>query len=180
MGRFLGRMPGRGLGQQVPPLLRRANQMMSAGDYAGAASALEQLGRAAEARGGPRAPFFHIQAGRAQVMAGQAGLAVESLERGLGLFATRGQFGKVNNFALRILAELSQRGLANEAKLIADYVKTLMPDFQAGAAAPGQAKRPLLPTNCPGCGAPVHPDEVDWVDEVTAECAFCGTPVRGN
>ncbi len=178
MARFLGGPLGRRAPGQIPPLLRRANQLMSAGDFAGAASALEQLARAAEARGGPRAPFFYIQTGRAQVMGGQASAAMNNLERGLGLFATRGQFGKLQNFATRLIAELNQRGLAKESAQLADYVKTLAPNFAAGAA--GVTKRAPLPTTCPGCGAPIHPDEVDWIDEITAECAFCGTPVRGK
>ncbi len=178
MARFLGGPQGRRAPGQIPPLLRRANQLMSAGDFAGAASALEQLARAAEARGGPRAPFFYIQTGRAQVMGGQASAAMNNLERGLGLFATRGQFGKLQNFGTRLIAELNQRGLAKEAGQLADYVKTLAPNVASGAA--GMAKRAPLPTTCPGCGAPIHPDEVDWIDEITAECAFCGTPVRGK
>jgi len=50
------------LAPEIPPLLMRANRFMSDGNYLEAASALEQLARAAEARGGPRAPLFHIQA----------------------------------------------------------------------------------------------------------------------
>ena len=179
MGRFVRGPLGGRMGQQIPPLLRRANQMMAAGDFAGAASALEQLARAAEARGGPRAPFFYVQTGRARMMAGEAQPALESVERGMGLFATRGQFGKVVSFADRTVAEFNQRGLAKESKQIADYVKTLVPNFE-GANHLGQPKRPALPTTCPGCGAPIHPDEVDWMDEITAACAFCGTPVRGQ
>ncbi len=179
MGRFMrGPLAGR-MAPQIPPLLRRANQLMSSGDFAGAATALEQLARAAEARGGPRAPFFYIQMGRARFMAGQASAAVEGLERGLGLFATRGQFFKVRNFGTRIAAELNQRGFSKEAGEISSYVKTLIPDL-ADTKGPGPGKRPILPTSCPGCGAPIHPDEVDWIDELTAECAYCGTSVRGK
>jgi hypothetical protein len=179
MGRFVRGPLGGRMAPQIPPLLRRANQLMSSGDFSGAASALEQLARAAEARGGPRAPFFYVQTGRARMMAGQPQPALEDLKRGLGLFATRGQFGKAINFANRIVAELNQRGFAKEAKQIVDYVKTLVPNFN-GASQLGEPKRPPLPTNCPGCGAPIHPDEVDWIDEITAACAFCGTPVRGK
>ncbi len=179
MGRFMrGQLGGR-MAPQIPPLLRRANQLMSSGDFAGAATALEQLARAAEARGGPRAPFFYIQSGRARVMAGQAPAALESLERGLGLFAARGQFGRVTNFGTRLVAELNQKGLTKEAAEINGYMKTLVPNWSGGGG-PGSGKRALLPASCPGCGAPVHPDDVEWIDELTAACAYCGTPVRGK
>lgn len=179
MRRGFGRPLRRAFAPDIPPLLRRANKLMSAGNYSEAAGALEQLARAAEARGGPRAPFFHIQAGRAGAMAGQAKAAVESLEHGLGLFAARGQSGKVINFGRRIVDELKLQGLTEESSQIADYVKTLVPDFSTGATQSAQLKRPPLPTHCPGCGVPIHPDEVEWMDDITAECAFCGSPVRG-
>lgn len=180
MRRGFGRPVRRMFAPDVPPLLRRANQLMSAGNYVEAASALEQLARAAEARGGPRAPLFYIQAGRARVLAGQATEAVELLERGLGLFATRGQSGKLMNFGNRVVAELGQRGFSKESQQLTDYLRNLSPGFSAGAAAAPSPKRPPLPTHCPGCGAPVRPDEVEWLDEITAACAFCGSPVRGE
>ncbi len=180
MRRGFGRPLRRAMAPEIPPLLRRANHLMSAGNYAEAATALEELARAAEARGGPRAPFFHIQAGRARAMAAQAKAAVEDLEHGLGLFASRGQSAKVINFGRRIITELKLRGLTAESSRIADYVKTLVPDFTASTPQSAQQKRPPLPTHCPGCGAPVHPAEVEWMDEITAECAFCGSPVRST
>ncbi len=112
-------------------------------------------------------------------MAGRAPAAIEILERGLGLFAARGQFAKVMNFGTRVAGELNQRGFSKEAAQISGYVKTLVPALSA-ADAGGTAKRPLLPTRCPGCGAPIRPDEVEWIDELTASCAYCGTSVRGS
>jgi hypothetical protein len=180
MRRGFGRPLRRGFAPDVPPLLRRANNLMADGDYAGAANAFEQLARAAEGRGGPRAPFFYLQAGRARVMAGQSAAGLEQLERGLGLFAARGLMGKVFNIGNRIVAELHQRGLKQEAEKVAAYVKSLVPAFDVSPTQTPPAKHPPLPTHCPGCGAPVRPDEVEWMDNVTAECAFCGSPVRGE
>ena len=97
MRRGFGRPLRRMLGPDVPPLLQRANQMLSAGNYAEAASAFEQLARAAEARGGPRAPLFYLQAGRSRILAGQTANGLEYLERGLGLFACAANRCKVAN-----------------------------------------------------------------------------------
>lgn len=169
----------RALVPDIPPLLQRANELIAIGDFAGAARAFEQLARAAEGRGGPRAPFLYLQAGRAHILCGQVNVGVEHLERGLGLFAARGQTGKVFALGQRIAAELSQRGMGKEAQQIAEYVRGLLPDFAASAAA-APAARPPLPTHCPACGAPIHSDEVEWMDEVTAECAFCGSPLRAG
>ncbi len=180
MRRGFGRPLRRAFASNIPPLLQRANELMSTGNYVEAASAFEQLARAAEARGGPRAPFFYIQAGRARVMARQTAGGVEYLERGLGLFATRGRDGKVFNVGNRVVGELNQRGLTREAQHVAAYIKSLLPDYDGAQGAASASKRPPLPTHCPGCGAPVRPDEVEWLDDITAECAFCGSPVRGE
>ena len=169
----------RGIGPNIPPMLQRANQLMAAQDYAGAASAFEQLAKAAEGRGGPRAPFFYLQAGRARIFAGQIPAGMAHLQYGLNLFATRNQPGKIFNQGNRIVAELNQRGLTAEAGQITNLMKSLLPAFKAMSESVHN-KKAALPTHCPGCGAPVRPDEVDWLDDVTAECAFCGSPVRGN
>jgi hypothetical protein len=94
-------------------------------------SAFEQLARAAEARGGPRAPFFYLQAGRSQVLGGRTADGVEQLQRGLGLFAMRGQQFKAVNTGTRIVKELQARGLQREAKQVADYLAELVPGFGA-------------------------------------------------
>jgi hypothetical protein len=178
MRRGFGRPLRRMFAPDIPPLLQRANQMLSAGNYAEAASAYEQLARAAEARGGPRAPFFYIQAGRCLVMAGQAPGGLESLQRGLGLFAMRGQLFKATNVGIRIVNELNGRGLKKEAQQITDYLREVVPGFTGVQADAGTTKHPSLPTHCPGCGAPLRPDEVDWLDELTAACEYCGSPVH--
>lgn len=180
MRRGFDRPPGRGFARAVPPLLRRGNQLMEAGDFLGAASAFEQLARAAEARGGTRAPFFYLQCGRAQLAAGQKAEAVQSLERGLGIFSARGQTVKLAFVADRLVADLGRRGLTEEARLIAAYLKGLLPNYVPGSSVSGVSAHPVLPTHCPGCGAPVRPDEVEWLDDATAQCAYCGTPVRGT
>jgi hypothetical protein len=180
MRRGFGRPLRRAFAPDIPPLLRRANQLLSAGSYAEASSAFEQLARAAEARGGPRAAFFHIQAGRAQVLAGQVAEGVEQLERGLGLFATRGQQFKAANVGMRIIQELNARGLKKEAGQVTDYLRELFPEFGERPTEAAPAKRPPLPTHCPACGAPLRPDEVEWVDDRAAMCEYCGSPVHGE
>ena len=62
---------------------------------------------------------------------------------------------------------------------IANLLKASLPKgFQAGNSAP--AKKAVLPAHCPSCGAAVRPDEVEWLDDITAECDYCGSPVRGE
>ncbi len=165
----------------VPPALRRANELMVNGDYPGAAQAFEELARGAVARNGPRAPLLLLQAGRMRILAGQVPLGMTHLQQGLGLFAERGQWQRFRNSSLRMMAELSQRGLTEQAEQIEATLKASLPaGFVPGSGAgPAKAKR-VLPTNCPGCGGPLHNDEVDWTDEITAECPYCGSAVRAE
>ena len=178
MRRRIDRPQRRFLRGGIPPLLINANQSIAAGNFADAAGDLEQLARAAEGRGGPRAAMIRIQAGRARLLAGQPDTALESLERGFGLLAARGRLRRLARLGNRMVAELRQRGYAAESQKLAEYLENLSPGFGAEQAPDAPARHALLPTHCPGCGAPVHPDEVEWLDDVTGECAFCGSPLR--
>ena len=167
---------------EVHPLLQRANHLLMMGQYAEAAEAFEQIAAAALARQGPRAPVFFLQAGRARILNGQSAAGIDHLKHGLQLFAERGDLHRVNHAGHRILAELNQQGKTNEAKQVQDFMNTLQP--KGFTALPEESiaeeKKPILPTHCPSCGAALKPDEVDWLDDVTAECEYCGSPVRGE
>jgi hypothetical protein len=160
--------------------LVRSNELLATGQFSKGADGLEKLARAAEARGGRRAANLYLEAGRARFMAGQRAEGVELLRRGFGLLKASPFHHRLGRTARRIIDELKERGFAEEAEQIAILVGGIGPEpatFDAGTAA---LRRPSLPTHCPGCGAPVRPDEVDWLDDVTAECEYCGSPVRAE
>lgn len=168
---------------QVPPMLRRAHELMAAGNYVAAADAFEQLGRAGEARQHPKTPNMFLQAGRARFMAGQNQPGYDNLMHGLTLMANAGQHGPLFHMGNRVVAELNQRGMMKEAAQIETWLKSVSPSRPEGTkAGPGVAptRKPILPTRCPGCGGPVNSQDVEWIDEVTAECNWCGSPVRGE
>ncbi len=170
----------RAMMSDVPPLLRRANQLMAAGDYAAAAEAYEQLARGAQMRGIPRDAQLFLQAGRCHILSGQVPAGMADLKQGLTLIASRGNFQHLQNAGQRAVAELNQRGLTAEAAEIESLLKGAIPaSFAAGPVA-GPAKPRLLPTSCPACGGPIRSDEVEWIDEATAECPFCGGAVRAE
>ncbi len=162
----------------VPPMLRRAHGWMAAGEYSAAAEAFEQLGAGGEARGVPRAANFFLQAGRARILAGQPKVGFDHLMHGLTLMAASGLPGQLERVGGRVVAELDQQGLSAEAAQVAQWLRTRQPVAPEANAAP--ARKPVLPTNCPGCGGPVRADEVEWIDEITAECTWCGNPVRAE
>jgi hypothetical protein len=176
MRRMFRRQIRKTLAQEVPPVLQEANFTFDKGEYGRAAQLYERLAQAADARGGPRAPIFQLQAGRSRIYAGQTALGMPSLKRGLELFAERGQLQKLQNLGSRVVMELNERGLTKEAAEIESMLTggaSSMP-----MAEPAPAKKPILPTHCPSCGAGLKPEEIEWLDDVTAECAYCGSPVR--
>lgn len=170
---------GKTLAQEVPPVLQEANFTLDKGEYGRAAELFEKLAETAAARGGPRAPLFYLQAGRARALAGQIALAMPSLKRGLELLAQRGAWNKFQQAGQRAVTELMANGFTAESQELQAFLNRHSPQeipFRPSSARP--LKKATLPTHCPSCGAGVRPDEVEWQDEVTAECAYCGSPIR--
>ena len=180
MRRMFRRNIRKSLAQEVPPILQEANFAFSKGEYGRAGELFERIAEGADARGGPRAPLFHLQAGRSRLYAGQTKLAMPSFKRGLELLAERQKFRRLHNAGMRVIAELNERGLTSEVTDIEILLKTLLPVMSATETQETPTKKPILPTHCPSCGAAVKPDEVEWLDEITAECGYCGSPVRNE
>ena len=179
MFRRRGQRMFRGGRQDVPPVLQRANQLMASGEYEEAASLFADLGQRAEDRFPHRAPFLFIEAGRAAILGGQIKTGIAHLRRGLTLFASQGRMHRMRMVGERAIDELQTRGLNAEADEIAALLGANTPAVDlVEKEAPVPMKKPVLPTHCPSCGAAVRPNEVEWLDEVTAECAYCGCPLR--
>jgi hypothetical protein len=169
---------GRG---QVNPRVAQAHALMEQGQYPAAATAFSEIAEIARSRGGPRAPFFFIQAGRAYVLAGQVEQGVGEIREGLELLASAARWSELQRVGQTVVDQLTDQGQPEPAKVIADWLaaslagKAVSPSVTGGAA-----KQPVLPPRCPSCGALVNPKEVEWVDQVTALCLFCGSPIRSE
>jgi len=178
MRRNFRRQMRRGFAPNIPPILQEANLAFDKGEYGRAAELFERIAQGADARGGPRAPLFHLQAGRSRLLAGQTSLGLPSLKRGLELLAQRRQYQRLQNAGQRLVAELQEQGLTKEATEIETWLSSALPSVRAREPQLESVRRPVLPTHCPQCGAALRPDEVEWLDDATAECAYCGSPVR--
>jgi hypothetical protein len=175
MRRMFRRHIRKTLAQDVPPILQEANFAFDKGEYGRAGELFEKIADTAAARGGPRAPLFYLQAGRARIFAGQTALGMPSLQRGLELLARREQFPRLQQAGTRVISELNEHGLQKEASELETWLRNVLP---SAPSSDSPLKRPALPMHCPSCGAGVRPDEVEWLDDTTAECAYCGSPIR--
>lgn len=178
MRRIFRRHIRKTLAQDVPPILQEANFAFDKGEYGRAGELFEKIAETAAARGGPRAPLFYLQAGRARILAGQTALGMPSLKRGLGLLAEHGRYLRLRRAGRRLIAELNERGLKKEATEIDAWLKNASSSAPVEVTPETPVKRPILPSHCPSCGAAVRPDEVEWLDDLTAECDYCGSPLR--
>jgi hypothetical protein len=99
-----------------------------------------------------------------------------SLKRAFELLAQQRRPLRLQRIARRIISELKEHDLGKEAAEVESWLNNASPS--AAPAMDAATKRPVLPTHCPSCGAAVRPDEVEWLDDTTAECAYCGSPLR--
>jgi hypothetical protein len=107
---------------------------------------------------------------------------MQLLRTGLGILLTAGALRRVRQMAGSAADELDELGHAPEAEEVRKFLAGIpAPDIPAAETelqAPAGPARPVLPTNCEKCGARVRSDEIEWIDAQTAECAYCGSPIR--
>ena len=161
--------------------LQQAHRLMDEEKYDEAAPIFAELAQEAGAAGAlERAARLHLQAGRAYLEAEQLETALEHARRGLAQLARSGRPGRAASALKRAADELRQHGYEQEAdELVREFEeKTGRPLTDWLARAGSAPKRRTLPDKCAACGAPLRPDEVEWLDEFSAECAFCGAVAK--
>lgn len=172
---------GRGFGPRPHPMLARANELMAIEDFPGAARAYEELALAARGRNGPAAPFLYMQSGHARILAGQPAVGVVDIRQALDLFASHQEWIRFLRNKERAVTWLNQFGFNRESTDVAAYLSDQVPGELGTGKAPAIPFRKVkgqLPVRCAGCGAPLRSDEVEWVDDCSAECQYCGSIAR--
>ncbi|MCP4141525.1 MAG: hypothetical protein GY755_14785 [Chloroflexi bacterium] len=163
--------------RRMPPALKHANALMEAGNYAEAGPAFEKIAQRTEARGGARAVHFHLRAGRAYILSENIQKGMSHLKHALMVMSAKKHWEPFQRFGQRAIDELKELGLEKEAQEITVLLNERLPEKTVFSKT---KSRPVLPTQCPNCGAPLRSDEVTWIDQHTAECAFCDNPLRGE
>ncbi|MBN1438393.1 MAG: hypothetical protein JW929_03200 [Anaerolineales bacterium] len=163
--------------------LAEAHRLMAQGQFAPAAEKFENIAEAARAQDLPFAPRLFFQAARANWSAGRIPHGMQLLHDGLGILAAAGATKRMHQISAAAAEELEALGHTAEAEEIRRYLAQFPSPAESGAAAsaaemPAAAVHPILPANCPKCGGGIRSEEVEWIDAQTAECAYCGSPIR--
>jgi hypothetical protein len=155
--------------------LQRAHQLMSEGSFTEAGQLFEELAVGAETRGIPRAPQLFLLAGHAFVNTEDSEHGIELLKRGLQLMGRMGQLRRLPAASQRVLNELQTLSLEEERASLEEEINQILTQWGVELSAPSRGEKPHLPGKCPQCGGTVHPQEVEWIDERSASCDYCGS-----
>jgi len=162
--------------------LRQAHRHMEKAEFDSAAAIFETLARNAYDRGILRhAPRLYLQAGKAHILAGHQDQGQDALKRGLDILAETERWPALDQAGQRVIDELESWGYDEIAEGFKSWLKETLPDDEDVSQRPARAlRRPALPLKCPTCGGPLRPDEVEWLDHVTAACPYCGGSMRAE
>lgn len=159
-------------------LLTQAHELFSQGQYLQAAEIYERLAPSAPRR----AASFYLQAGRARLYAGQAEQSLASFEQGLLMLIERSRWRTARRIGAQIVAEMERLKHLPQAQALGAWLQQRMMGFPQVSApeAAAPARRPRLALKCPSCGGAVNPEEVEWLDDETVECVYCGNSIRAE
>jgi tetratricopeptide (TPR) repeat protein len=163
--------------------LINANRLEESGHYRDAAEIFERLARGAEQRGILKhAPFLYLRSAHCYLHASNAEHAIDLMNQGLQLLENTQRWSALYKAGERSVFELKETGHAEAASELQAWLdKTLKDHPEAIQAATAPSKPSLkLPSKCPFCGATVRSDQVEWIDEETAECLYCGSAVQAE
>jgi hypothetical protein len=153
-----------------------ANQLLQLGRFDQAAMEYFQLANKLERIGKPRqSSNMHAQAALAWAKAGNEERALSQANIALRQFTLLRMPRRIYEFKTEFEQTLHPGKTANPVPPAPGSEDTATSVAAAPGANPSRGK---LPAVCPKCGAPVRSDEVEWIDDNSAECDFCGAIIQ--
>lgn len=154
----------------------RANQLLQSGRFDQAAMEYFQLANKLERIGKPRqSANMHAQAALAWAKAGNEERALNQANIALRQFTLLRMPRRIYEFKTEFEQTLHPGKTANPVPPAPELEYSAI----KVAATPGvKTLRGKLTEVCPKCGAPVRSDEVEWIDDTSAECDFCGAIIQ--
>jgi hypothetical protein len=162
-------------------LLIQANRAMAGGKPGEAAPLFSQLAQNMETSQHPRrAANFHAMAAHAFADSNSEHGATEHARAALQLFLQYQMNQRTPMFFANITRKMNERGMHGAADQLEKEFGSQVKKLPAAPAADKSVHHGVLPTNCTKCGAPIHGNEANWVDEDTIECEYCGVLIRSG
>lgn len=163
---------------RVIQMLRQAHRLMEGGQYGQAFPIFKRLADGAAERGMPvKAAHMYLQAAHARLEMGDANDALDLARRSVQLLANAGQAWQLRALLPRLVQAFEEKGYRDQAVILRAEAEALLGGERP---APPPAQRGTLPSKCPSCGGPVRADEVEWIDDRSAECAYCGSVIQAQ
>ena len=170
-----------GSAKQIPPselALIKARRFLRNGKFAQAGIILSGLAREAEHLERRKvAAELHSRAAHCFVDGGAEQTGLSEAQAALRVFTNLGMEVRRERFLNNIIRKL-------EAHQMTAAVGALRVEFGRAERVLAETVEPIinlrLPPTCPLCGGPMRSDEVEWVDQYSAECNYCGGVVQGK
>jgi len=166
-------------------MLINANQLKDSGKYEQAADIFERLARGAENRGMlVRAPHLYLEAAHCRLISKQVPSGIDLMWKGFHLLEKTNRWQAIFKNGNAAVTELQRAGQAEAANKLQTWVDQMIKDHPEATSTPPElttAKKPTrFPPKCPQCGASIHLNRVDWIDEATIECPYCGSAIQSE
>ena len=157
----------------------KANRLLTAGHTGEAATIFADLAQEMETSQHPRrAANLHAQAAHAYADSQNESATLIQARVALTLFIQYKMFYRVPQFYTNITQKMTRKGMTNAVNLLHHEFGKQISELPALNSPGGLKVHGSLPTACPQCGAPMRRDEVEWVDDQTVECGYCGVLVK--
>ena len=158
-------------------MLRNANSLVATGKTGQAAPLFAQLATQMQTSHPRRSANLHAQAAHAYADSQNEQEALSHARIALSLFRQYQMVNRIPVFYTNITRKITNKGMtAAFDALVSEFGSGIT--VTAAPAKPPVQPRGQLPTNCPKCGAPIHKNDANWVDDQTIECDFCGSLVN--
>jgi hypothetical protein len=166
------------LNQGQLDILARANRQVASKKPGDAARLFTQLASEMEATDHyRRAANYHAMAALSYADALDEKKALAHAQSAMNLFIEYQMVRRIHYFYPNITSELLAHNMMQAVEALHKEFDEKFSSMPA-AATDGLEKRGRLPTNCPKCGALVHSQDINWIDDQSAECIYCGSMIQ--
>jgi hypothetical protein len=157
----------------------KANRLLSSGHAGDAAPLFATLAQEMENSRHPRrAANLHAQAAHAYADSQNEQFALAQARGALTLFIQYQMVERTPRFYANITRKMSQNGMSSAAEALQKEFGGMVGPIPTRPIAAQAGRRGNLPPACTQCGAPLRSDEIDWVDDQTVECGYCGALIK--